>query len=274
MKLMAISDLHLSSPVNRAAFEQLPSSPADWLVLAGDVAETLAHLEWAFRIARARFARVIWTPGNHELWVTGREPLLSGPSKYAAIVDLARSLGIVTPEDPYPVWEGPGGPCLVVPLFTLYDYSFRPPTISREEVVAWARSAGMACADEIVLNPAPYPSREAWCEARCAYSLSRLEREAADLPTVLVNHYPLREELISIPRIPRFTPWCGTRATHDWHSRFRAKVALHGHLHTRRTDWRDGTRFEEVSLGYPRQWDQSREIGFYLREILPGPSAF
>ena len=36
----------------------------------------------------------------------------------------------------------------------------------------------------------------------------------------------------------------------------------------RRTDWRDGTRFEEVSLGYPRQWDPAKGVADYLREIL------
>ena len=46
-----------------------------------------------------------------------------------------------------------------------------------------------------------------------------------------------------------------------------------GHLHTRRTDMRGDTRFEEVSLGYPRQWDQEKGLLPYLREILPGPVA-
>ncbi|WP_428669704.1 hypothetical protein [Roseibium sp.] len=52
--------------------------------------------------------------------------------------------------------------------------------------------------------------------------------------------------------------------------RFNASVVVSGHLHTRRTDWRDGARFEEVSLGYPRQWDQQKGMAFYLRSILSG----
>ena len=31
-------------------------------------------------------------------------------------------------------------------------------------------------------------------------------------------------------------------------------------------------RYEEVSLGYPRDWRQERGIDWYLREILPGTS--
>jgi hypothetical protein len=45
-----------------------------------------------------------------------------------------------------------------------------------------------------------------------------------------------------------------------------------GHLHIRSTAYRDGVRFEEVSLGYPRQWREGGGVDAYLREILPGPS--
>ena len=44
----------------------------------------------------------------------------------------------------------------------------------------------------------------------------------------------------------------------------------------RATDYQDGVRFEEVSLGYPQQWQQANGMKAYLREILPGsarPSA-
>ena len=51
-----------------------------------------------------------------------------------------------------------------------------------------------------------------------------------------------------------------------------AKVVVAGHLHVRTTDWIDGVRFEEVSLGYPRHWRRQRGIDGYLREILPGPA--
>jgi hypothetical protein len=31
----------------------------------------------------------------------------------------------------------------------------------------------------------------------------------------------------------------------------------------------DGIRFEEVSLGYPRQWQPALGLAAYLRQILP-----
>lgn len=274
MRLLAISDLHLASADNRAALAALPDHFDDWLILAGDVAERFAHLRLAFEQLTRRFARVLWLPGNHELWCVPEEdgtPPPRGAARYHALVELARSCGVTTPEDPYPLWHGPGGPCVVAPLFLLYDYSFRPAELPRDEVVPWAAALRNVCADETLLDPAPFASREAWCAERLRVTEARLAALDPALPVVLANHFPLRADLIHIPRAPRFTPWCGTTATEDWHRRFRARVVVSGHLHVRRTDHRDGTRFEEVSLGHPRQWDLRRGLDAYLREILPGP---
>jgi hypothetical protein len=179
----------------------------------------------------------------------------------------------LTPEDPYVVWQGEGGPAVLAPLFLLYDYSFRPENVSREEAIAWAAESGVVCADERFLHPDPYTSIEDWCAARCDEAEARLERETGSLPVVLINHFPLREDLVRLWRIPRFSLWCGTKRTENWHVRFGARVVVTGHLHVRSTDWIDGVRFEEVSLGYPRHWDSESHIDSYLREILPGPSS-
>lgn len=270
MKLLAISDLHLGHAANRRAFLELSPRPDDWLIIGGDVGETLSHLALALEAATRRFRRVLWVPGNHELWTT-REDGLRGEDKYAALVALCRRYGVSTPEDPYPLWEGPGGPCRLAPLFIGYDYSFRPDGVPRQQAVAWAAEAGVRCLDESALHPDPHPTREAWCEARLRATEPRLEDACRDHTTVLVNHYPLRRDLVRIPRIPRFSIWCGTRRTEDWHVRYRARVVVAGHLHLRTTDWIDGVRFEEVSLGYPRHWRRERGVDAYLREILPGP---
>ena len=271
MRLLAISDLHLSNTRNREALEALAPHPDDWLILAGDIAERLAQVRSAFALLVTRFSRVIWVPGNHELWTLPDETCGGGEGKYLALISLAREFGVVTPEDPYPVWLGPGGPCLITPLFLHYDYSFRPDEVSIEDMIPWAEEQHSVCADELLLETMPHDTALELCVARLAYSEQRLEEAGNELPKVLINHYPLRRDLVHIPRIPRFIPWCGTRHTEGWHQRFNVKIAVSGHLHVRRTDWRDGTRFEEVSLGYPRQWNSTRGLESYLREILPGP---
>ncbi len=271
MKLYAISDLHLFSEINRQALTALPAHPEDWLILGGDIGETEEHLHFALSILTRRFQRLVWVPGNHDLWTLPTErSRLRGEAKYQWLVSICRDYGVLTPEDPYVLWTGEGPTCWLAPLFLLYDYSFRPDDIPLERAVEWAAKSGVICADEALLYAEPYSSRSAWCAARCLYTEERLKEVSPQAPLVLINHFPLRQDLVRLWWIPRFSIWCGTRRTIDWHVRFPVSVVVYGHLHLRGTHFRDGVRFEEVSLGYPSNWHQPSGIQAYLREILPG----
>jgi 3',5'-cyclic AMP phosphodiesterase CpdA len=272
--LFATSDLHVRHPDNRAVVEAMrPTSDDDWLLVVGDVGEYAADIRWALELLASRFAQVIWVPGNHELWTPARDPIaLRGVARYWYLVDLCRELGVLTPEDPYPVWDGPGGPVRIAPLFLLYDYTFRPAgTTNKQEALAFAYSTGVVCSDESLLHPDPYPTMDDWCRARIAATHDRLAACPADLPMVLVNHFPLVREPTRVLRYPEFAQWCGTELTADWHLRWHAVAVVYGHLHIPRTTWYDGVRFEEVSLGYPREWTR-RPVQYQrppLRRILP-----
>jgi predicted phosphodiesterase len=307
-RLLAISDLHVGYPENRAYADALaPADPADWLIVAGDVGEVFGDVGFVLASLTRRFAKVIWTPGNHELWTLPSDPVaLRGVARYAALVKTCQRFGVLTPEDDFPVWDGPGGPVTVAPLFTLYDYSFRPdsPVTSapaaaapgaagqaadpvavvlaaidqavpadttpadttpadtrladggqaggRQAAVAAARQAGISPADEGRLHADPYPSAAAWCRDRVALTERRLA--AVDGPLVLVSHWPLLSAPVAALRQQAFAPWCGTTLTAGWHRRPGVLAAVYGHLHIPRTTHIDGVRFEEVSVGYPREW--------------------
>lgn len=273
MKLWAISDLHVGHPKNREGLAALPSFGDDWLILAGDMGESTAHLEFCLMILSRCFAKLIWVPGNHELWtVPGRDGDARGEAKYLRHVETCRRYGALTPEDPYPVWTGEGGPHVIAPLFLLYDYSFRPAHVPEDRAIAWAEESGVVCTDEHLLHSDPYPSKQAWCAARVEYTERRLAEVDPAARLILVNHFPLDERLLKIWLIPRFSIWCGTRRTEGWHKRYPVSAVVYGHTHRRATDWIDGVRFEEVSLGYPRDWSQEQGVLPYLRPILPGPT--
>jgi 3',5'-cyclic AMP phosphodiesterase CpdA len=91
------------------------------------------------------------------------------------------------------------------------------------------------------------------------------------MPTVQVNHFPMVREPCDAMFYPEFSLWCGTTATADWHTRYNAVCSVYGHLHIPRTTWYDGVRFEEVSVGYPREWRRRRPYR-WLRQILPDPN--
>jgi 3',5'-cyclic AMP phosphodiesterase CpdA len=127
--LFAVSDLHCSYPENqRIANDLRPQSGDDWLIVAGDVGEIFGETESALRLLRQRHAKVIWAPGNHELWTHREDPIqLRGDARYQALVQMCQDNDILTPEDEFAVWPGPTGPMTIVPLFQLYDHSWLSP---------------------------------------------------------------------------------------------------------------------------------------------------
>jgi len=266
--LFAIGDLHANHPQNRRFVDQLTAHSAeDWLVVCGDVADSIEDVESVLGSLSGRFAKTLWAPGNHELLSPPGEP--RGESRYRRLVEACRGQGVLTPEDPYPLWEGPGGPALVAPLFLLYDYTFGVAAkLGKAEALRRAYLAGIVCVDEFLLDPQPHASREAWCQARIATTEARLQERPAGIPTVLVNHFPLLEGPTRLLRHLEFAAWCGTTRTADWHLRFEATVVVYGHLHIPITSWYDGVRFEEVSLGYPREWTGRSWSKPGLRPIL------
>lgn len=274
-RLLAVSDLHVRYTENREIADRLaPGHPDDWLIVAGDVDEKVSAVVDVLSGLRSRFSTVIWVPGNHELWSRDRsDPVdaLRGAHRYDELVRRCREIGVLTPEDEFPVWTGDGGPVTVAPLFVLYDYSFLPAgTTTTEQGLAKAHEAGVVCTDEYLLHPDPYPSRQAWAAARLAESERRLGEIDPQARTVLVNHWPLVRTPCDVLWYPEFALWCGTTATADWHRRYRADVVVHGHLHIPRTITEDGVPFVEASLGYPREWQRhSARLGEHFPDLLP-----
>ena len=271
--LWAVSDLHTGHLGNKPITESLyPDSPDDWLIVAGDVAERTDDIVWSLDLLRRRFAKVIWVPGNHELWTIAKDPRqIFGTDRYDYLVNMCDHMGVITPEHPFPVWTERGGPATIVPMFLLYDYSFLPVgATSKAEGLAIARERSVVATDEFLLSAQPHVSREEWCRSRLSQTRARLERLDWMTPTVLVNHFPLLREPCDALFYPEFAMWCGTIQTADWHSRYNAVCSVYGHLHIPRTTWHDGVRFEEVSVGYPREWRRRKPFS-WLRQVLPVP---
>ncbi|WP_413252895.1 hypothetical protein [Streptomyces brevispora] len=85
------------------------------------------------------------------------------------------------------------------------------------------------------------------------------------------DHFPLVREPTRVLRHPEFALWRGTRATADRPTRFDARATVYEHPRIPRTPRYDGVRFEEVSVGHPREWRGNGPGG--PRLVLPGPDA-
>lgn len=243
--LWAVSDLHVSVAGNASVLDRLhPQHPEDWLIVAGDVAERKDDVLSTLAVLAQRYSQVVWAPGNHELFSIAEE--LSGRKKYDALVRGCRALGVLTPEDPYADFHG----VRVVPLFTLYDYSMRPPGTSLDQAMEAAKRKGVMLSDEMFI--APYVDIRGWCWERLSYSVNRVGR--LQEPTVLINHWPLEPVLLDALAAPEMALWCGTKHTRGWAERYHAEAVVYGHLHIPGTHSIAGVPHYEVSLGYPKQW--------------------
>jgi 3',5'-cyclic AMP phosphodiesterase CpdA len=289
-KLWAVSDIHIGHNGNKPITEGLePEGPDDWLIVAGDVSEKTDDIKWALGMLAEKFHTVIWVPGNHELYTTAKDPVqMYGVARYDYLVSMCRELGVITPEDPFPVWTGEvgqsdysgqaggrseyNGPVTLAPLCVLYDYTFLPDgATGKTDGLAIARERNVVATDEFLIKPTPYATMDAWCAERLEITRRRLDELDPSIPTVLINHFPLVRQPTDVLFYPEFALWCGTVHTADWHTRYNALCAVYGHLHIPRTTYYDGVRFEEVSVGYPREWKRRGLPNPVMRQILPVP---
>ncbi len=123
MRIYALSDVHIDYEENQNWLLQLSESDYkdDILLLAGDVTDILSSLTEAFEALARRFYKVLYVPGNHDLWVL-RSGDKNSFEKFDRIISLANDLKIQT--QPLHL-----GPISIVPLFAWYDYSFASPSV-------------------------------------------------------------------------------------------------------------------------------------------------
>lgn len=268
MNLYAISDLHIANKINKEALSNLKTFNNDWLILAGDIGETIDHLEFTLTTLKNKFKQIIWAPGNHDLWTY---PLQVGQSegedKYNCLVEICRKYDVATPEDEFLKFKLNSKQFVIAPTFTLYDYSFGPNIVPYTKIIDWAADSGVICTDEYLLKTYPYNSIKEWCQKRCEFTELRLSKIPKNIPIIIVNHFPIIAEHARTYHFPRFSIWCGTKRTENWLKNYNIKIVIYGHMHIRSTKRKNGVRFEEVSLGYPKDWNYKNGLGYYLRKI-------
>ncbi|MGF1528184.1 MAG: metallophosphoesterase [Candidatus Competibacterales bacterium] len=277
MRIVALADIHSDFAANSAWLEALSSEDhqRDVLILAGDVSHDLDVLLRVLEGLTRRFARVFFTPGNHDLWLTpgdSRSGEASSDSwhKLQRLLRECRRLGVgVKPER-----LGRGDDAVwIVPLLGWYakavdDHSlYRPLAGEDPRAMAWWSDShrihwpGDMCPAQglLALNP-PLPDDGA--------------------PVITFSHFLPRGELLTQgwPPAPRatgrgtrprfnFSLVAGTTLLDAALRRRRALLHVYGHQHRDRRRLLDGVLYVSHCLGYPRE--QAR--GWTNRALEEGP---
>jgi len=123
VRVFALSDIHIDYDVNARWIANLSVAEYrdDVLILAGDVTDSRRLLEWCLGALAKRFKKVLFTPGNHDLWVIreGREK--NSLQKFDDVCAVVESSGASMQAFNERVVS-------IIPLLAWYDYSFGEPS--------------------------------------------------------------------------------------------------------------------------------------------------
>jgi Icc-related predicted phosphoesterase len=123
MRVFALSDIHIDYAVNARWIANLSFADYqdDVLILAGDVTDAQRLLSWCLCALARRFKRVLFVPGNHELWVIREDRNRNSLQKFDDVCTVAESSGVSMSA--FSERE-----VSFVPLLAWYDYSFGEPS--------------------------------------------------------------------------------------------------------------------------------------------------
>ncbi len=244
MRVFALSDVHIDYAANKRWMLELSDSEYrdDVLILAGDVTDDLDALAECLQGLASKFARVLFVPGNHELWVV-RDHFATSLDKFHAVIELARDCGATTDT-----WRCDG--VTIVPLFSWYDFSFGQP--GKRLKKAWTDF--VACV---------WP--EGYTVAEVARYFSNRNHDRLDERNDVVisfSHFLPRIDVMpeSIPARKRYLyPVLGSDLLGDQLRVLKPTLHVYGHSHVHRQVSLDGIQYVNNAFGYPSETRISRK---------------
>jgi predicted phosphodiesterase len=239
MRVFAVSDLHVDYEPNGQWAKNLSCQDYkdDILILAGDLSDLLGQIGENLNALVMRFKKVLYVPGNHEMWIIRSPEFRNSIAKFLEVCRVVRQ-------------SGASMECLctdaltIVPLLGWYDYSFGEPC------------------DEL---------RAAWMDFRaCRWPSQMNERQAASffatmnepLPerrsttVISFSHFLPRIDLIPdyIPHQYRYLyPVMGADILERQIRHLGASIHVYGHSHVNHRIALGGVTYVNNAFGYPSE---------------------
>lgn len=247
MRIFAISDLHIDYDVNAkwVAGLSIAEYQDDVLILAGDVTDKLRLLDWCLSTLAKRFKKVLFVPGNHDLWVIRDDRAKNSLQKFDDVCAVVESSGASMQT-----FRERG--VSIIPLLAWYDYSFGEPS---EEL----RSIWMdyrACR---------WPSGFTVKDIAAHFAaLNDKEVSRAGDKVITYSHFLPRIDVMPgfIPSAGKLLyPILGSAQLDRQLRRLSASIHVYGHSHVNRHVKIDGVSYINNAFGYPSEtWITSKDL--------------
>lgn len=239
MRVFALSDIHIDYDVNAKWIANLSTAEYqdDVLILAGDVTDTRRLLDWCLSALAKRFKKVLFTPGNHDLWVIREDREKNSLQKFDDVCAVVESSGASMQA-----FRERG--MSIIPLLAWYDYSFGEP--SEELRAIWMDYR--ACR---------WPSgfKEKDVAAHFA-AFNDKQVSMAGATVITYSHFLPRIDLMSGigPSANNFLyPILGSTQLESQLRKLNPSIHVYGHSHVNRHVKIDSVSYINNALGYPSE---------------------
>jgi predicted phosphodiesterase len=247
MRVFTLSDIHIDYDVNARWIANLSNAEYlnDALILAGDVSDSRRLLDWCLSALAKRFKTVLFTPGNHDLWVIREDREMNSLQKFDDVRAVVESSGASMRA-----FRERG--VSIIPLMGWYDYSFGEPS---EEL----RSMWMdyrACR---------WPSGYTEKDVAAHFAAFNDEQVRVEGDTVITySHFLPRIDLMPefIPSAHKLLyPILGSTRLERQLRSLNSSIHVYGHSHVNRQVKIDGVLYINNAFGYPNEtWITSKSL--------------
>eukprot|EP00033_Pygsuia_biforma_P002731 GCRY01003015.1.p1 GENE.GCRY01003015.1~~GCRY01003015.1.p1 ORF type:complete len:324 (+),score=49.60 GCRY01003015.1:208-1179(+) len=279
----ALSDLHTNYSENTEWIRQLSDQQYshDIIIIAGDVHDDLNKLKDTLLLLKEKFQTVFFTPGNHDFWVSKRNPDYTSFDKLNSILELCQNIGVHT------------GPTLldekvwIVPLFSWYEASLCEPITAYPETLSswmdfyrctWPPSVA-GSAQEFKKGSQQAIAQHMLVASRVNASLAALNESALEevshwptVPVVTFSHFLPRADLLPdvsklfFKALPLVS---GTPVLEHQLRKLSSSLHIFGHSHINCDRQIEGVRYVSHPLKYPSERKMWEKGGYQAPGFLP-----
>lgn len=239
MRIFALSDLHIDYDENArwVADLSLAEYQDDVLILAGDVTDARRLLDWCLTALARRFHKVLFVPGNHDLWVVREDREKDSLQKFDDICAVVESSGAS-------MQAFHERDVSIIPMLGWYDYSFGEPSEELKSIWMDYRACRW---------PNGFTEKDV-----AAYfgAFNNKQVSLAAGKVITYSHFLPRIDLMPgfIPNAKKLLyPVLGSAHLDLQLRQFNPDIHVYGHSHVNRQVKIDGVSYINNAFGYPNE---------------------